>query len=87
MYALNRAQIIGHLTEDPQVRQTPTGQSVGDLNVMTKQLIKTATGTQMTTAYHNVVVRSLFQAGSKRMNGRIRLRVKSAIRHVSRPMN
>ncbi len=56
MYALNRAQIIGHLTEDPQVRQTPTGQSVGDLNVMTKQLIKTATGTQMTTAYHNVVV-------------------------------
>ena len=56
MYALNRAQIIGYLTEDPQVRQTPSGQSVGDLNIMTKQVIKTATGNQMTTAYHNVVV-------------------------------
>ena len=56
MYALNRAQLIGYLTEDPQVRQTPSGQSVGDLNIMTKQQIKTTTGQQMTTAYHNVVV-------------------------------
>jgi single-stranded DNA-binding protein len=31
MYALNRAQIIGHLTEDPQIRQTPNGQTVGGL--------------------------------------------------------
>ncbi len=56
MYALNRAQIIGHLTEDPQVRQTPSGQSVGDLNIITKQTIQTATGKQVSTAYHNVVV-------------------------------
>ena len=47
MYALNKAQIIGHLTEDPQVRQTSSGQSVGDLNIMTKQVIKTATGEQV----------------------------------------
>lgn len=56
MYALNKAQIIGHLTEDPQVRQTPSGQSVGDLNIMTKQVIKTATGEQVSSSYHNVVV-------------------------------
>ncbi len=56
MYALNRAQIIGYLTEDPQVRQTPTGQSVGDLNVMTKQIIQTKNGQQPITGYHNVVV-------------------------------
>ena len=56
MYALNRAQIIGHLTEDPQIRQTPSGQSVGDLNIVTKQVFKTATGEQVSSAYHNVVV-------------------------------
>jgi len=56
MYALNKAQLIGYLTEDPQIRQTPSGQSVGDLNIMTKHSIQTTKGQQMTTAYHNVVV-------------------------------
>ena len=57
MYALNRTQIIGHLTEDPQVRQTPSGQSVGDLNIVTKQSFTNASGqTQQSTAFHNVVV-------------------------------
>lgn len=57
MYALNRAQIIGHLTEDPQIRQTPSGQTVGDLNVVTKASFVTGEGqTQASSSYHNVVV-------------------------------
>ncbi len=57
MYALNRIQIIGHLTEAPQVRQTPTGQTVGDLNVMTRNTFVNAAGqTQTGTSYHSVVV-------------------------------
>ncbi len=57
MYALNRAQIIGHLTEDPQIRQTPSGQTVGDLNIVTKASFTTGSGqTQQSSSYHNVVV-------------------------------
>ena len=57
MYALNRAQIIGHLTEDPQIRQTPSGQTVGDLNLVTKALFRTGSGEmQVSSSYHNVVV-------------------------------
>lgn len=57
MYALNRAQIIGHLTQDPEIRQTPTGQSVGDLNIVSKSTFINASGQSQTGAsYHNVVV-------------------------------
>lgn len=57
MYALNRCQIIGHLTQDPEIRQTPTGQSVGDLNIVTKQMFTNASGQPQTgISYLNVVV-------------------------------
>jgi single-strand DNA-binding protein len=57
MYALNRSQIIGHLTEAPQIRQTPSGQSVGDLNIMTKTTFTNSAGqAQTSTSYHSVVV-------------------------------
>ncbi len=57
MYALNRAQIIGHLTEDPQIRQTPSGQTVGDLNIVTKQSFINVSGQiQQGTSFHSVVV-------------------------------
>lgn len=57
MYALNRAQIIGHLTQAPEIRQTPSGQSVGDLNIMTRSTFLNSSGQpQQSTAYQNVVV-------------------------------
>ncbi|QQR84051.1 single-stranded DNA-binding protein [Candidatus Peregrinibacteria bacterium] len=57
MYALNRVQIIGHLTQAPEVRQTPTGQMVGDLNVVTKQMTVRQDGSrQILPSYHSVVV-------------------------------
>lgn len=57
MYALNKAQIIGHLTQSPEVRQTPSGQTVGDLNVVSKQTFINSSGVvQTTTSYLNIVV-------------------------------
>jgi single-strand DNA-binding protein len=57
MYALNRAQIIGHLTQAPETRQTPNGQMVGDLNIVTKQTFINASGQSQTgVSYINVVV-------------------------------
>ena len=57
MLCLNRAQIIGHLTQDPDIRQTPAGVSVGDLNLMTKSKFINLEGkVQIVTAFHNVVV-------------------------------
>ncbi|MBU1683339.1 single-stranded DNA-binding protein [Patescibacteria group bacterium] len=57
MYALNRVKIIGHLTEDPQVRQTPNGQTVGDLNIVTKQTFLNSSGQpQQGMSYHSIVV-------------------------------
>lgn len=57
MYALNRAQIIGHLTQKPEIRQTPNGQWVGDLNIITRQTFINSSG-QVTAgiSYINVVV-------------------------------
>jgi len=57
MYALNRAQIIGHLTQAPEIRQTPNGQMVGDLNIVSRQTFINASGQpQMGISYINVVV-------------------------------
>ena len=57
MYALNKAQLIGYLTEDPNIRQTPSGQSVGDLNIVTKNYFTDSSGEKKTSqSFHNVVV-------------------------------
>ena len=57
MYALNRAQIIGHLTQAPEIRQTPSGQWVGDLNIITRQTFTNSSGQEQAgTSYINVVV-------------------------------
>ena len=37
MYSLNRAQVIGNLTRDPEVRTTTTGQSVASFGVATNR--------------------------------------------------
>src|SRR3989344_2311567 len=53
---LNRAQIIGRLTSDPEVRTTPNGASVTSFGVATNFSWKNAEGNrQQTVEYHNVV--------------------------------
>jgi len=56
MNSLNRAQIIGNLTRDPEVRSTPSGQQVANFGVATSRQWTDAQGTkQEKTEFHNVV--------------------------------
>jgi single-strand DNA-binding protein len=53
---LNRAMIIGNVTRDPEVRTTPTGQTVCSFGVATNQQWTDAQGQkQQRTEFHNVV--------------------------------
>ena len=53
---LNKVQLIGRLTQDPEVRTTPTGQTVATFSVATSRQWKDASGaTQSQVEYHNVV--------------------------------
>lgn len=44
MFSLNRVQLIGYQTQPVQVRQTPSGQSVVDLNIVTPYSFKADSG-------------------------------------------
>lgn len=57
MFSLNRAQIIGNLTRDPEMRYLPSGQPVTTFGVATNRRWVTATGEQQEdTQFHNIVV-------------------------------
>src|SRR3990167_10293216 len=54
---LNKVFIFGRLTADPQVRQTPSGQSVSSFGVATNRVWTDKAGAkQEQTEFHNVVV-------------------------------
>lgn len=56
MFSLNRAQVIGNLTRDPEVRTTPSGQNVASFSVATNRRWTTQSGeTQDATEFHEVV--------------------------------
>ena len=56
-YSLNRAQIIGNLTRDPEVKTTPGGQQVGTFGVATNFSWTDQSGQKKEkTEFHNVVV-------------------------------
>lgn len=56
MYSLNRATIIGNLTREPEVRQTPSGQSVCSFGLATNRTWKGNDGSkQEATEFHNIV--------------------------------
>lgn len=56
MYSLNRAQIVGNLTRDPEMRYTPAGQSVCSFGVATNRRWRDKDGNQQEqTEFHNVV--------------------------------
>lgn len=53
---LNKAMIIGNLTRDPEVRNTPTGTQVATFSVATNQFWTDQSGQkQERTEFHNVV--------------------------------
>jgi single-strand DNA-binding protein len=56
MYSLNRATVLGNLTRDPELRQTPNGQSVCSFGVATNRAWNGSDGKrQEQTEFHNVV--------------------------------
>lgn len=56
-YSLNRAQVIGNLTRDPEVRQTPAGQKVANFGVATNFAWTDQSGVKKEKVeYHNIVV-------------------------------
>ena len=56
MMSLNRAQIIGNLTRDPEMRTTASGQNVANFGIATSSVWTDAAGTrQEKTEFHNIV--------------------------------
>lgn len=56
MYSLNRAQILGNVTRDPEVRQVSSGQMVCTVGVATNRAWKDQSGQkQEQVEFHNVV--------------------------------
>ncbi len=54
---LNKVFILGRLTADPQLRSTPSGQSVASFGIATNRVWTDKSGTkQEETEFHNVVV-------------------------------
>lgn len=57
MLNLNRAQVLGNLTRDPEMRFTPNGQAVSNFTVATNRRWKNQDGTDgEATEYHDIVV-------------------------------
>ncbi len=55
MFSLNRAQIVGNLTRDPEMRYTPNGQAVCSFSVATNRRWRDKDGNnQEATEFHNV---------------------------------
>ena len=52
--SLNKVQLIGNLTADPEVRETPNGQKVATFSVATNRKWKDASGMmQESVEFHN----------------------------------
>lgn len=57
MYALNRVTLVGYQTQPVQVRQTPSGTSVTDLNLVVPMQVKTESGeTIASKSFHTVTL-------------------------------
>ena len=56
MFSLNRAQIVGNVTRDPEMRYTPNGQAVSSFGVATNRRWRDKDGnTQEQAEFHNIV--------------------------------
>ncbi len=55
MFSLNRVQLIGYLTQPVELRQTPGGQSVADLNIAVPYNFKAESGQELSgQSFHSV---------------------------------
>lgn len=57
MFSLNRVTLIGYQTQPVQVRQTPSGASVTDLNIVVPSQFQTSSGEQLSgKSFHTVTL-------------------------------
>ena len=57
MNSLNKVQLIGNLTAQPEVKETPNGQKVANFSIATNRAWKDASGMkQEQVEFHNIVV-------------------------------
>jgi single-strand DNA-binding protein len=57
MYSLNKAQLIGNVTADPEVRMLPSGQKVANFSVATNRRYTDSAGVQQDIPeYHNIAI-------------------------------
>lgn len=57
MKSLNRSELIGHLTRDPELKQTKSGTSVCTFSIATNREWKDQDGNKQSVAdFHNIVV-------------------------------
>jgi single-strand DNA-binding protein len=57
MYSLNKVQVIGNLTRDPEMRQIPSGQMVCNVGVATNRVWKNTNGEkQEEVEFHNITL-------------------------------
>lgn len=57
MNSLNKVQLIGNLTADPEVKETPNGQKVANFSIATNRVWKDASGMkQEQVEFHNIVI-------------------------------
>ncbi len=52
---LNKVFLIGRLTRDPEVRTTPSGQTVANVGLATNRVWADASGRKESTEFHNIV--------------------------------
>lgn len=57
MNSLNKVQLIGNVTAQPEIKETPSGQKVASFSLATNRTYKDASGEKQDQAeYHNIVV-------------------------------
>lgn len=57
MNSLNKVQLIGNLTANPEVKETPNGQKVANFSIATNRVWKDSAGMkQEQVEFHNIVV-------------------------------
>lgn len=57
MNSLNKVQLIGNVTAQPEIKETPSGQKVASFSLATNRSYKDASGEKQDQAeYHNIVV-------------------------------
>ena len=57
MNSLNKVQLIGNLTADPEIKETPNGQKVANFSIATNRVWKDASWMkQEQVEFHNIVI-------------------------------